>query len=566
MTAKPSRITNFYSGASAVVAFVTQPVPALDELVVVPIHYRLCTRLARERGVPKKDLPWKQIRKIIWYGAGARLAANLSLGLVPVVGMFSNAVTAIALTEFLGHYIDHALANPGVPPPEVTMEGMKALFADALRRHAEKKGTPEKESTIDPSTPATAAEDAAPPSAEATESPRQEDHTWRAKLHHALKGVRLAQVRDGTWFRSVLERHAQTRKAALSVEHWDAVYPGLDVEARADKHVRLTARKAAAAGALASAGASAGELLTLFTDGLAVPIGVPAVMLSMAAEGAYTTLLQLELASDLASMYGVPFGDDVAEMSTLFALAFGTDHNKEKKSAKEEDETGAEGGAAPKRGLLARLMELEESDLATHIGKKLLEEAVLRNIVPLVGVGISARWNLVATEKFAAHIRKYVRYRRALTRACDHLRLADVPNPEVFVRGAWLLASCDGEATHEEVMAIARVLEQFPDAERQLPAFDVDDEEAWFARVQKIPDEIADRLIDLLCLVAAIDRDLAVPEQRFLSRLGKTLNRSIDFPRIEALCRHLRDGHDPPEDFFAPGRSSFRPSPEVSAA
>jgi uncharacterized protein (DUF697 family) len=142
MKPETRRVTNLHSGASAVAAFVSQPIPALDELIVVPIHYLLCVRFAKARGVPLKKLPWKQIRKIIWYGAGARLVANFSLGLVPVVGMFANAVTAIALTEFLGQYLDDALSNPDVPPKEVTMEGLKALFASALRRHAE-RGTSE---------------------------------------------------------------------------------------------------------------------------------------------------------------------------------------------------------------------------------------------------------------------------------------------------------------------------------------------------------------------------------------------------------------------------------------
>ncbi|HWZ88817.1 MAG TPA: hypothetical protein VNW92_08200 [Polyangiaceae bacterium] len=128
----------FYSGASAVVSFVTQPIPALDELIVIPIHYVLCLRLAHARSVKMKELPWLQIRKIIWYGAGARLVTNFSLGLVPVVGMFSNAITAIVLTEFLGRYIDDVLANPSTPAPDVTMESLKTLFAAALRRHAEK--------------------------------------------------------------------------------------------------------------------------------------------------------------------------------------------------------------------------------------------------------------------------------------------------------------------------------------------------------------------------------------------------------------------------------------------
>ena len=134
MERKSRRITNRYSGAAAVTAFVTQPIPGADELLVVPIHYALCARLARTRGVSVFKLPWRSIQRIIWYGAAARLVANFSLGLVPVLGAFSNSITAIALTEFLARWLDELLEHPEQPPPEVTMEGLKALFAGALRR------------------------------------------------------------------------------------------------------------------------------------------------------------------------------------------------------------------------------------------------------------------------------------------------------------------------------------------------------------------------------------------------------------------------------------------------
>ena len=91
MEPRTRRLTNVYSSVSAVAAFVTQPIPAMDELIVVPIHYALCVKVARTRGVSILKLPWRPIKKIIWYGAAARLVANFSLGLVPVVGMFSNA-------------------------------------------------------------------------------------------------------------------------------------------------------------------------------------------------------------------------------------------------------------------------------------------------------------------------------------------------------------------------------------------------------------------------------------------------------------------------------------------
>jgi hypothetical protein len=51
--------------------------------------------------------------------------------------MFSNALTAIALTEYLARWLDEYLLHPDHPPPEVTLDGLKDLFARALKK---KKG------------------------------------------------------------------------------------------------------------------------------------------------------------------------------------------------------------------------------------------------------------------------------------------------------------------------------------------------------------------------------------------------------------------------------------------
>jgi uncharacterized protein (DUF697 family) len=134
MEPKTRRITNVYSGVAAVAAFFTQPVPMLDEVIVVPIHYGLTVRMARSRGVSIFKLPWRSVQRIIWYGAGARLVANMSLGLVPVVGAFVNSITAIALTEFLARWLDEFLEHPDQPPPDVTMEGLKTLFENAVKK------------------------------------------------------------------------------------------------------------------------------------------------------------------------------------------------------------------------------------------------------------------------------------------------------------------------------------------------------------------------------------------------------------------------------------------------
>jgi uncharacterized protein (DUF697 family) len=137
MERRSRNITNRASGVAAVLSFLTQPIPGADELLVVGIHYYLVVRLARARGAPVLDLPWRSLQRIVWYGAGARLVGNFSLGLVPVLGMFSNAVTAIALTEYLARWLDEYLQHPDQPPPEVTLDALKQLFMNALKKKKE---------------------------------------------------------------------------------------------------------------------------------------------------------------------------------------------------------------------------------------------------------------------------------------------------------------------------------------------------------------------------------------------------------------------------------------------
>jgi uncharacterized protein (DUF697 family) len=135
MDAELHRSKRRYVVAAAVASFVAQPVPALDELIVIPIHYSLVRRIARGHRVALGSLPWTQIRRIIWYGAGARLVGNFSLGLLPVAGMFSNALTAIALTEFLAEYLEEAVEHPDREPPQVDMATLKRMFDAALARY-----------------------------------------------------------------------------------------------------------------------------------------------------------------------------------------------------------------------------------------------------------------------------------------------------------------------------------------------------------------------------------------------------------------------------------------------
>ncbi len=353
--------------------------------------------------------------------------------------------------------------------------------------------------------------------------------------------------KEGGWFQRVVTKHIKKHAAEINAAHWEHLYPGLDAEERASRVISKAIMKASTAGAMASIGASTGELLSLFTEGLAAPVGLPAAISSMVAEATYTAKLQIDLACDLASIYGVPFDpDDFGEVATLFGLALEVDVKKKKEEEESKEEKEA------KKGVTASLIELEDGEFAKRIGRKLLEESVMRNIIPVFGIAISARWNWVATKKFAAAARKYARYRRALRKGCGALHLAHVEDPALLLEGAWLLATIDGDAGHEELLAMAIILEALP-----INASDLkldghwDDEEDWFERLKKAPPALYDRLLDVLYLIAATDRELAASEKRFLRRLGKAIGREIDWHRVEGICKHLAEGDDLPSGFLS---------------
>jgi uncharacterized protein (DUF697 family) len=371
----------------------------------------------------------------------------------------------------------------------------------------------------------------------------------QTRLRDVARHLGAESLRDGSWFHRIVTAHVKKHAAEVRGEHWDHIYPGMDVDRRAHEQIKRVAAKALAAGVAASTLSSMGGLAALLTEGLAAPVGIPATILAMVLEGSYTSLLQIDLACDLASIYGVPFDpEDVGEVATLFAVALGVDFKKKRVE-------GAPDTEQP-HGLTSKLIELEEGEIAKRIGRKMLEEAVIKNVLPVIGIAVSARWNYVGTRKLAATVRKYIRYRRALVHTLGRLDLSTVTDPRVLVEGAWLVATADGDAAHEEVMAVALVMDHLSDEARRTLALDVtfgDNELEWFDSLATLPREMHDPLLDVLYLIAGTDRTLGPSERRFLRRVAKALNRVVDLERVDQICRHLASGEEPP-----PGVLHFR--------
>ncbi|WP_437909652.1 hypothetical protein WME95_18250 [Sorangium sp. So ce327] len=65
------------------------------------------------------------------------VVVTMTLGLIPLAGAVTNAITAFVTTEYLGHYVDRALDNPDKPPPALSiqdiLDSITSLFTTRAR-------------------------------------------------------------------------------------------------------------------------------------------------------------------------------------------------------------------------------------------------------------------------------------------------------------------------------------------------------------------------------------------------------------------------------------------------
>jgi len=99
------------SFTTAAIAVVLSPIPLADELALLPLYGVLTVRIARARGVTLRAVPWRPIALTALAGLGARAALNLTVSYIPFVAAAANAASGVALTRFLGHYVDTACAT-----------------------------------------------------------------------------------------------------------------------------------------------------------------------------------------------------------------------------------------------------------------------------------------------------------------------------------------------------------------------------------------------------------------------------------------------------------------------
>jgi tellurite resistance protein len=358
------------------------------------------------------------------------------------------------------------------------------------------------------------------------------------KINTAVRELKQRDDEAANWMQRFILREVEQRTHTRGTAYWDAQFPGLTSEQRAERRIQRMLTRATVAGVAAAAGATAAEIMSLVTEGMGTLVAIPLGLASLGAEMVYTTALQIDLAFDLASIYGVPFAhDDVGEISTLLGLAVGVELVRE---PTRHDKPSTAGDTKPWRVI----RQMRRDDYAQRLSRELVQQSILRNAIPVVGVLVSAAWNQVVLRRFANQVHTTVRQRLGIVRACRGIHLGEQRVARAILDGAWLIASSDGEIRHQEALALSTLIDSLTLPERLAvsEASFPDDEEDWFARLPELDSAAHDMMIEVLALVASADGAFTTPKRRFLLRFARALQRDIDLNEIEELAARVREG------------------------
>jgi uncharacterized protein (DUF697 family) len=138
MSPRVERLIRRTSLVTAGLGVVLSPLPLVDELLLLPIYGVLATRIGSEHNLKFRQMPWKPICATALAGLTARAAVNLSVGYIPGVAAAASAVSAVALTQFLGGYIDEACADPN----DVSPLGVQEIVARIRSSKKEREVVP----------------------------------------------------------------------------------------------------------------------------------------------------------------------------------------------------------------------------------------------------------------------------------------------------------------------------------------------------------------------------------------------------------------------------------------
>jgi uncharacterized protein (DUF697 family) len=112
MDPRVARLVHRTGLVNAAIGAVLSPIPLADELILFPIFGWMTSRIARIHALSDDRIPWQPIRATRVAALVARAGLNVTVAYIPGVAAFANAVSAFAVTELVGRYVDKLCTDP----------------------------------------------------------------------------------------------------------------------------------------------------------------------------------------------------------------------------------------------------------------------------------------------------------------------------------------------------------------------------------------------------------------------------------------------------------------------
>ena len=325
------------------------------------------------------------------------------------------------------------------------------------------------------------------------------------------------------WLQYLVARRMKRAVAKARSKRETGTFEGAKPDIHARTAIRRACIKAALSGTFSGAATTGAVVATAETDGVAGAVALPLAAVAVGAEMAVRTVFHIDLACELAEVFDVRV--DSADVARLLSVALGS------AGSRDQDDLGQ---SSIETATFDRDSMLEQ---AAHV---LVGESVLRNLLPFLGVVSSAVTNVVVTRRIGRRLRHAFRYEHEMSSA---LRAAQEPCAscmDLVVEGLWFVFTADGKLTVEETLCLAERLDDLDVSTRRrvMDRF-VADEADWLRRLGDVPAEAREKFMDVLEVAAALDKTLALPEEKLLRRVGQVFGRAFEPARVSEMIDEL---------------------------
>jgi hypothetical protein len=330
------------------------------------------------------------------------------------------------------------------------------------------------------------------------------------------------------WFARLLGfylRHREATRPAREAKAIEGTIPD-----RAKSAITRACVVSAVSGGTAGIASTGATLITASTEGAAGLVAIPVAALAISAEMALRTWIHIDLICSLADIFEVPFdGNDPDDLWRLCALAFGA----HKEHAPDD----------PGKKLVHELSHVEGEQIGEKIGHQVMGESVMRNIVPVLGIAVSAVTNYKLTRRLGDTTRRYMRYHRAMNDALGQAIAVCADHLELVIEGMWFLFIADGKLEPEESGCLANMMKRLdPEARERVLSHMVEDEFDWLERLgASVPREMHAAFFHVLEVAAAVDKNVSLPERRLLRSTARRLDLPFDPKSTQRLMKEFEE-------------------------